>query len=96
MVKEYIGWEKESPAFYNFSGSSIIQAAFGFMDGALNAFPKKGFLFQCGVNLKAQRVEILLLVEELENRNLIEIVDRAYNTLGYVYNINYYCYYGFE
>ena len=82
-------------ASYEFTGTSIIEALFGYFDGALNAIPKGGFLSKCGLNLKAQRYQFLNLTQQIENRDLIKVVDHFYNLLGYTYNSTYYCYYGF-
>jgi len=37
---------------YNFKAFSVINITFGLLDGALNAMPRGGFLYQCGENNK--------------------------------------------
>lgn len=81
-------------ASYNFTGGSIVQAIFGFLDGSLNAFPKGGLMSNCGINLRAQRYEVLNLTEQIGNRDLIQVVDRFYNFMGYTYDTTFNCYYG--
>lgn len=46
-------------ASYEFTAGSIVEAVFGYLDGALNAFPKGGLLSKCGLNLRAQRYQFL-------------------------------------
>ena len=35
------------------------------------------------------------MTEYMEKRELINAVDKLYASLGHIYNVNYYCYYGF-
>jgi hypothetical protein len=72
----------------------VVQGLFGYFDGALNAFPKGTFLSKCGINLKASRQEFDTLTYDLENRDLIEVIEKIYNIMGYSYDITFYCYYG--
>ena len=83
-------YDDDKQAFYNFTYLSPLQAAFGFADGALNAFPKGGFLSKCGLNLKGIRYELLNFTETAGERRFIESIDFMYASLGYVYDINYY------
>lgn len=81
-------------ATYTFTGRSVVEAAFGFLDGALNALPRGGFLSTCGVKLKESRQELLNMTEDITRRELIPIMDRYYNLLGFTYDLTYNCYYG--
>jgi len=81
-------------ASYRFTAGSIVEVGFGYLDGALNAFPKGGFLSRCGLNLRAQRYQFLNLTEQVESRDLLGSVFYFYNVVGFTYDVTYNCYYG--
>ena len=64
------GWDTAVPT-YNFTFYSVLMFNFGLLDGALYAMPKGSFLSNCGINLKAQREDLLNMTEHIQNRDLI-------------------------
>jgi hypothetical protein len=88
-----VGAETEEVA-YNFTFFSLINMTFGFIDGALNAMPKGGHLSYCGINLKAQRTNLINATNYYIDRDLKNAAEKIYSTLGYTYLVNYHCYYG--
>jgi len=46
--------------------------------------------------IQKSREEILNYTEAVIERDLIEQVDRLYNLMGFAYDLNYNCYYGYK
>ena len=84
------------PYVYEFTYFSVLELSFGFFDGAINAMPKGSYMSQCGENSKNMRIELLNATNYMIERDLTNMVERIYNALSYVYNMNLYCYYGFS
>lgn len=90
-----LGWDIEQPPFYNFTITSVVQGLYGWVDGQANAFPKKGLMQNCSLEIIKTKFEFLNFTEHINNRELIPAMDRFYNLLGSVYPVNFYCYYGY-
>jgi hypothetical protein len=67
----YWGHERWDQANYNFTVTSAVLGAYGFIDGQAHAFPPKGFMKNCSLSIQATRIEFLNLTEHILERDLI-------------------------
>jgi len=79
---------------YTISVFTFVQIYFGFLNGALNALPVGGNLYDCGKDLESQRLKLVSMTDYFNERKLTLAVTDGYNALKYVNPISVSCYYG--
>lgn len=92
MVSQQLSQQRQ----YAVNVDIMFQALFGFFDGAINALPKGSLVSNCGLLLKAQRMDLLNMTNFIINKDILNAVNRYNTALNRTYNLTYNCYYGFS
>jgi hypothetical protein len=66
---------------YEFKAFSVVNITFGLLDGALNAFPRGGLLYECGRFNKEQRIHYVQSIDAYEERNIKDMVKNFYEAM---------------
>ena len=74
----------------------MVNITFGLLDGALNAMPRGGLLYECGKFNKEQRIHYVNSVTAYEQRNIKDMVKNFYEAMKLQYKVTYYCWYGIK